>query len=517
MFHVKQKQKIIIKKVENKMEKMNVVRNVLESSYKNVTFLKSEGRNSFWLVSTERTEDAKIQVNIDEDNEVLVNSEDITIPVSVDLEIEKKLDELKGEVEKMELEKTLENGVQVFGLEMENDFYEAQKILDLSHVTDMIDADTAYSDRVSNDFVGIYKVMVERTADFKRIENMIARQKREHLHSMRSEAENKVYKFYRRGLYSLDEARKAMDKARQIGSDCKCKLCSFELTYEEWKTGKMANGAKVGKSMNKAKINKETIDLYSLQSKTEKEQLFVVSDLVQHVAGMSYYSTGQWDGMNGSSCQNPENDYEECNKLGGSLHDNKLFIGFTIDSIEDLEDLDEKMTARTAMRYLEIDGTPCLVATSYYGNNESKSMLHGAISQLEELGIFTNEVINRGEEQHIESANGSYSMTIYDTVYIDTEVEDEVTCTCPMCSGSGDYEVYSDRLDTHVEVTCPLCGGDGEYTTYVSAYVETEIEVEDEMELYPYAEKYSHYGHRIKIWLDLDYIREALKIKKVEA
>jgi hypothetical protein len=513
---VKQKQKIIIKRWKIKMEKMNVVRNVLESSYKNVTFLKSEGRNSFWLVSTEKTEDAKIQVNIDEDNEVLVNSEDITIPVSVDLEIEKKLDELKGEVEKMELEKTLENGVQVFSLELENDFYEAQKILDLSHVTDVIDADSAYNDRVSNDFVGVYKVKVERKGDFQRIEGMIARQKRQHKSDIKGDKEQVIIRQYHNDELSLEEARKQLREVEEEANTCSCKLCAFSLSYEEWKTGKMENGAKVGKSMRKAGIEQETIDLYSLQSKTEKEQLFVVSDLVQHITGMSYYSTGNWDGMNGSSCQNPENDYYECNRLGASLHDNKLFVGFTIDSIEDLEDMDEKMTARAVMRYLEIEGTPVLVATQYYGNNETKQMLHGVLEQLEEVNIFSNTVVNNGDTRHSESTNGRYYLTVCDTVYIDTEVEDEVTCTCPMCSGSGEYEVYSDRLERHMDVTCPLCRGEGDYTTYVSAYVEEEVEVEEEIDLTPYDENYSHYGHKIEIWLDMKHIKKALKMEEVE-
>src|SRR5690606_8681208 len=186
----------------------------------------------------------------------------------------------------------------------------------------------------------------------------------------------------------------------------------------------------------------------SLQSKTEKEQLFVISDLVQHIAGMSYYSDLEWDGMNGSSCQNPENDYFECNKLGASLHDNKLFIGFTIDNLEDLKDMERKMTSRVVMRYLKLEGTPVLVATNYYGNNESKSILHSCLEQLEEHGIFSNEVTN-GSYCHKERTNGTYYLTQYDAVYINETIEEYVTCECPMCEGSGEYEVYSDRLDKH--------------------------------------------------------------------
>ena len=412
------------------------------------------------------------------------------------------------------VEKTLKNGVQVLSFEVQADFDATQEILDINEYTQNIDAHYAYCERVSNDFVATYKVKVERQEVHERLVDMLQEEQRAVRASESERKKEYVNRYYNKGLVSRDEAIAHLNKMDKETENLK--ILSFRTpNFVEWKTGKYQQDEKrqmkLGKTLLKAGFSQAVIDFYSLQSKDEKETFLTISDLPQHIAGMSYYcDKGTWDGMNGSSCQDPRNDGRYPIALGGALNDNKLFVGMLHDSLDDLEDMTDKLIARTIFRYMSIDEQPALIATYYYGNNDTKDMLGNAIKQLGELDIFDKDV-RRGSYNDMdsikESANGYFDMMTTEEVHVEETIEEEVTVDCPMCSGSGNYEVYA--LGAYHDVTCPACGGDGDIETSVYIEVDEYIEVEKEEEIAPYAEGYSHYGYYTRMDVNITKIRES--------
>lgn len=409
----------------------------------------------------------------------------------------------------MEKMTSLLNGTEVYELEIENDFKEAQSILDLSDYTENIDAYSVYNDRVDNDFIGTYKVTVQRQGDY----NAFLQAMRNDIESKHYEARQAILNAYHSGNITIDVARGLLNEHDDKLED---EMNKFKLSFNEWKSGKMENGAKVGKTLRKNGFSQDVIDFYSVQVKTEKDIFLTISDRVQHVTGMSYYSVGDWDSMEGSSCQNPEIGGHYATRLGGSLHDDKLFIAFTHESMEDLEDMEEKMIARVVMRHLTIDNIPLLVATHYYGNNKTKDELHNALSQLHEVNIYDKDSI-KGSERVVERTNGTFSMLTMDYIEVYEDYEEEVSIECPYCNGHGyrDIETNSGR---YAEIDCPLCGGDGTYYTSVYINIEHDEEIEEYEDITPYDEGYSHSGNSVSIRLnldELDRIRESFMVSNV--
>jgi transcription elongation factor Elf1 len=422
------------------------------------------------------------------------------------------------------LEKTLKNGVEVYSLEVENNFREAQNILDLGETTTAnIDAENAYNHRVSNDFVATYKVKIERNEDYQRFTDMIRDAKRHNINEKRKHLNNArdILRSYYDDAVNQEDKDFALYQWKLLdnwfhsdNNTCDCSICSFRIpTIEEWKANKYQidekRTMKLGKALGKAKFNQSIIDFYSLQTKTEKELYFTVSDLVQHIAGMSYYAEeDSWDGYNGTSCQNPKYDTDMAMSLGGSLWDNKLFVGMLHESLEDLEDMTDKLIARTILRLIHIDKKPCLIATTYYGNNDTKDMLHNALNQLNEVDIYSKDIRNGYDREYIEeSANGWYNMPIVKDIHIRETIECEVEVECPHCEGDGETSVYVDEAGEHVNIECPCCGGSGE--TYAMVYNEIDEwrEVEIDRKLSPYDEGYSHDENMISIRIDTKELR----------
>jgi hypothetical protein len=427
----------------------------------------------------------------------------------------------KGEKEKIKMTTiqnnvidTLKNGVQVMDVYLDNDFSEAQRIADISSIMCDIDVEYAYKSRMGFMGLGTYKVMVSRTDDYDRFFNKMEKENREHTRAIEREINlkrDKVMTFWRRGLYSRDEAVNALDVKFNY-QPCECKKCSFvkNFRFDHWKTNKLDNGQKVGKVMRKLGFSSELMDFYSLQTKTEKEMFITVSDTVQHIIGMSYYSNLKWDGYNDSSCQDVRWDYSPSDtegviQLAGSLHDSKLFIAFLHERLEDLEDMNEKMLARSIMRYVTVDNKASLVATTYYGNNDTKDMLHNALNSLSEVDVYSKDVRQSGDDWHKEDTNGFFTMHKTDDVYVCYTVDTHVDVDCPTCDGSGSEYNY----DAGETIECCTCNGRGEVEAHVYKEVEEYKEVEKELTIEPYAEGYTHYGSYISIRLDKDMIRLA--------
>lgn len=371
------------------------------------------------------------------------------------------------------IEKITVNGIEKFNTEswLEHDFHEAQRILDLGDYTQDIDAEYAYNERPVglSGFLGTYRVMVERDRDYHRFCMMVGEE------FMRGDAER------------------------------------YKPTFEEWKTGKTEQGMKLGKALRKKGFSQELLDFYSAQIKTERAFFLTVSDAPQHIAGMSYYSPGNWNGMSGKSCQSPEIGGDLAVHLGGSLHDDCLLVGMLHESLEDLQDMEDKLIARVVFRAVEIDDRWCLIPTQYYGNNETKGALHSVLVNMEQVfDIYSNEITDYNEHTAMVSqrANGAYTMYRVDSVTVYEDIDTTVEVECPLCDGHGTYSTYTDRSERYVEIACPACEGTGEIDVEVCMEVEHDEEVEDEEEVLPYVEGYSHYGNEVVVRVDMKRLSE---------
>jgi len=407
--------------------------------------------------------------------------------------------------------KTLLNGVEVYALNINSSYSEAQEILDESEVTEEYDAEECFTFRVENNFCGTYKFKVQREGDFKEFINVLN-------NDAYKEAENLkqvIYNEYNggNGTMSRDEAISKLNEIDENMRNSK-KNVFRKPTIEEWKTGKYKESEKrelrLGKVLSKNGFSQSVVDFYSQQVKTEKVLFLTISDRVQHIAGMSNYvdledNEKNWDGYNNSSCQDTRHGYSECYQLAGSLYDNKLFIAMMHEKLEDVDNMYDCLLARTMMRYVTIEGKPVLLATSYYGNNKSKSELAYGLKQLHEVDIY--EQLSQ-EDKVEEQINGVLQVTRMEEIYLCDSIETEVDVTCPHCDGE-ETITASTNNDDDVSVTCPCCNGNGEVTAYVSQDWERYEEVEVKgSRIYPYVERYNHHGSSISIWTDVDFIKK---------
>lgn len=353
--------------------------------------------------------------------------------------------------------------IKKFPLDIGNDYQEANRILESGEITSGFDSVFFYCDRVENDFVWTYRIKIERRESY---ENFISALVNDAL------------------LYKVN--------------------IDFSISFEEWKSGYIVDGKrkiKINKFLRKKGFSQYILDLYSQQIRTEKNLYLTVSDRVQHIAGMSYYSTGEWDGMSGSSCQDPRNEYEECIRLLGSLHDDKLLVIFLHESLEDLDDMNEKMLARTIGRIVHVDGFQFLIGTRLYGNNETKDLLENCLRQLNGYGIFSCDQMSEGDYKHRERANGCAQIEGHEEIHICEYVDEYAEVECPLCGGAGTYTVYDSNDNGH-EITCPACHGEGSIETNVYIDINEYVDVETTEDILPYAEEYLHYGGYIEIYLD---------------
>jgi len=364
---------------------------------------------------------------------------------------------------------------EVKNIVLKNDFEEAQRILNLGDYTRNFDAEYLYNKRVeSENFNRVFKIAIERENDYFRFIDMLEK-----------------------------ESLELFDNYNFI-----------KVTYNEWKEGRLENGQRLGKFLRKKGYSQGLLDFYATQIKTEKSVYLVITDCVQYIAGMSYYSTGDWDGMGGKSCQCPEIGGSYARHLAGSLHDDKLYIGFIIESLDDLQDMEGKMLARVVFRLLEDfdDGESILVSTRYYGNNETKNLLHEALKQVENVApIYSEDAL--GHDRYNEDANGYAEVLTVHDVYVYHDDTHYINVDCPLCDGNGMIEAYDENDNEH-SITCPHCNGDGEVEIEHCIYVDEYVEVESEEEILPYDEDYSHCGNYISIGIDTDYIEEKIEERR---
>lgn len=372
-----------------------------------------------------------------------------------------------------------QNNIKKYDLSIGHDFDLANKILETGEYTEHLDASYIYNERISNSFVGTYSVQVTRYADY---EEFLSRLEAE----VRNNPNVTNYPY---------------------------------ISFDEWKSGyildKHGRKQKLGKTLKKHGFSQKLLDFYSTQIKDNKQVYLTISDRVQHIAGMSFFSNGLWSSMGGSSCQDPRNSAES-RALAGSLYDDKLLVAFLHERLEDLEEMEDqaweaykkdplmedyrgKVIARSVCRIIHVQGKQFLISTRKYGNNATKNYLEKAIRQLNPFGIFTiDQMEGEGSYYHKEHTNGTYDE--WDSIYIDEEVDEyvDVTVTCPYCGGDGNVE-WETPSGAYVKIDCFVCGGHGEIDTEVNIYQRVQEEIEAYVPILPYAEEYDHAGDYIRI------------------
>lgn len=428
--------------------------------------------------------------------------------------------------------KTLKNGVQVVENGLKADFEQTQNMLDENSYTGIFDAESAFEDRPQNNFEKTYIVKIERQEDFELFTRMLKNES-QCIEKARDKDHAEVRAKYYADTIGRSEFIKQRDEinAKWKGKTCECKPCNFRKpTYEEWQTGKYEGRTKINKVLNRNGFSKDVLDYYSQQIKEESTKCITISSLPQFIAGMSYWcELGEWDGYRGSSCQDLRHDDEDyALNIGGALHDDKLFIAMMHEKVEDFENFTDKMIARTLMRYVEVNGEPSLIACQYYGNNTTKNELDNAMNKLNEVGIFGRNITrqrydldgnskNDNVTMHEESANGKYEYSVCDEVNIEETIDHSEEIDCPMCEGSGKYDVYSNRIEDHISIDCPCCGGSGEYTVHIYEEIDVWEDVEGTKEILPYIEGYEHKRDRIKIEINMTLLEEVRNSFKVIA
>lgn len=410
-------------------------------------------------------------------------------------------------------------------LDVSHDVSGANEILSISDYTQSVNANYDHVTRRYERLEGTYKIKVQSENSYLELVRKINEEKEK----LEIRLTVELRKLSREMAICRDEQNVSRETIlRETYENTRNKFYkgkdyNFTITFDEWKNNRLENGGKLSKELSK-RFDGQLLEFYNAQDRNDINEVvyFTITSKAVHIAGMSYFSNGNWDGMNGSSCMNPENEYFECSKLGASLQDDKLFIGFLHDNFEDIYDFENKVIGRTVLRHispktnlvedvLKID-RDYLIATKYYQDKDRKGVLDNALLELQKLniGILSNEVLKYGDCTITESTNGAYEMEITDEIYIEENVYEDVRIDCPMCEGSGEYEVYVDRFDTHVEVTCPCCSGDGTVEVTCDVDISEYVEVIHSEELTPYSEKYSHYGNYMTITVNKEYFNRVV-------
>lgn len=419
----------------------------------------------------------------------------------------------KGEIK-------MENTVKLNGNIFE-DYKEAQEILDKSDKLGHLLIDDVYNNRVEFDGLGTYKTVVDSRIKYDEFYRKMSDEKWE----KRSE----IIDLYSEKIQELRKSIDVMDYddfaiARQgilnerdnsVNTD---KMCNFPfISFKNWKENRMESGTKLAKGMRKAGFSQELIDFYSLQSKDATKEVYVtITDVPQAIVGMTYYNNGSWN-----SCQNVTSTYEEQKHLAGSLADEKLFIAFMHDDMDCIKNgnLRNSFAARTIMRYVMVDDKPCLVATKYYGINDSVQAMQQAILNISKVAdVYPQYVDGFGSESITENVDNSYfDFTNLKTVEWNIFEDYDVEIDCPVCDSGHEIEIECNQGLSHY-VNCPVCEGSGVIEHTIEVDEEGEIEIEQEEEIGTYVEEYSYNMYLGCMCIDVctDYVRDRREIRLME-
>ena len=262
-------------------------------------------------------------------------------------------------------------------LETENDFWGADEMLSLSDYTEAYESEEYYNERseMAKKFVATYEIQIDRIADYERFQQVC----------YNAICEYKYDEFWRAEAGS-DEVNTIIKERQTMEQFYR------SVTFDNWKSGRIDSGMKLGKKLQKEGFPQSVLDFYGTQIKTEKTVFFTITDRVQDVIGMSNYAEmGSWQGYNGTSCQDTRHDasYNIC--LIGAIADSNLLIGQLHYQLEDVEDMQDNLKARILMRAWQIDYNgkrhSVCKGVKAYGNDSTKSELMACLECLDNEGI----------------------------------------------------------------------------------------------------------------------------------
>ena len=267
--------------------------------------------------------------------------------------------------------------VKVHTLETKNDFWGADEMLSLSDYTEDYESAEYYRERseMAKKFVATYEIQIDRIADYERFKQVC----------YSAICDHRYDEFWRADRGS-EEAQSIIEERQKM------EQFYHSVTFENWKGGRIDNGMKLGKKLQKEGFPQSVLDFYGTQIKTEKTVFFTITDRVQDIIGMSNYAkVGSWQGYNGTSCQDTRHDasYNIC--LIGAIADSNLLIGQLHYQLEDVHDMRDQLKARILMRAWQIQYNSkthsICKGVKAYGNDTTKSELMACLECLDNEGI----------------------------------------------------------------------------------------------------------------------------------
>ena len=243
-----------------------------------------------------------------------------------------------------------------------------------------------------------------------------------------------------------------------------------DMSFNQWQSGKLPNGQKLGKAMRKAGFSSELLDFYSAQIKDEEEYFITISGAPQMVAGISNYAAeNSWNGYQGTSCQDTRHNSGMEKNLLGNLYDSNLLSIMLHKELEDLDDMQDKLKARVTARVFYHDGIAILAPNRIYGNNVTSNALSYGLELLAglKIGILREQYNSYDTVSIRDEQPQAYSCYSYSMYYADYSGTYWIDCECPVCNGNGEVTAMND--DNERYFNCPVCDGNGT--------IEHEIEV----------------------------------------
>lgn len=267
----------------------------------------------------------------------------------------------------------------------------------------------------------------------------------------------------------------------------------FSITPAEWLSGYKVDGKrkiKLNSFLRRKGHSQYVLDYYSLSSKDDKEQkvYVTISATPQHIAGMSFYSSGDWLTYSGSSCLDPRNGYDEATQLVGALADDSLFIAMLHEN-KNISDLKGAMKARTVCRLIDYNEKACCIGSKLYGSKENKQLLQKCLVTLNRYGVFPYNQV-KGKDSLEIHANGRAVFAFKRNPETREGTQDGV---CFRCCGKK-FLFLDSGEGIKDKVPCIGCND--------SNVIERTVT--------PLAEHYEHYGTSVKIKINENILKELL-------
>ncbi len=267
----------------------------------------------------------------------------------------------------------------------------------------------------------------------------------------------------------------------------------YSLTPSEWLSGYKVDGKRkirLNSFLRRKGHSQYVLDYYSLSSKDDKSKrvYLTISATPQHIAGMSFYSSGDWLTYSGTSCLDPRNGYDEATQLVGALADDSLFVAMLHEK-KDISDLKGAMKARTVCRLIDYNEKTCCIGSKLYGSKENKNLLQKCLVALNRFGVFPYSQVKGVDTLEIQASG----RTVFTFNRNPETREYTQNANCFRCRG--EKFVFLDSGEgIKDKVPCISCND--------SIVIERTVT--------PLAEHYEHYGTRVEIKINENILKELL-------